>query len=147
MFFDLASNNRMDIFENRRTRLAALIDEVANGNQAEFSRLTGIKAPQINRWLSTKANEQRNITEGSARKIEQLTGKESGWLDHPPYTFITIKEPAPPPYNEFNANIRRVISIMKVLGPRDQERVVFAAELVEAEAAQERQNHRQLAGQ
>lgn len=77
----LVSNFSMKIFETRRQRLKKIIADDFNGNQAEFSRKTGIKAPQINRWLSTSAADPRNITEKSARKIEQGTGKPSGWLD------------------------------------------------------------------
>lgn len=71
----------MDIFANRRARLQKLIADDFNGNQAAFSKHSGIKAPQVNRWLSTTAGDKRNITEPSARTIEQKCGKPPRWLD------------------------------------------------------------------
>ena len=78
----MLSDNRMDIFELRRLNLQLLIDVDFNGNQASMSEKTGIKTPQINRWLSTTAKEKRKITETSARSIEASCGKPSGWMDH-----------------------------------------------------------------
>lgn len=71
----------MDIYETRRRRLRLLIDENYEGNQASFSRASGFKSPQINRWLSKTTTERRTITEDSARKIEAASGKPHGWLD------------------------------------------------------------------
>lgn len=73
----------MDIFANRRARLQKLIADDFNGNQAAFSKHTGIKAPQVNRWLSTTAGDKRNITEPSARTIEEKCRKPPRWLDQP----------------------------------------------------------------
>lgn len=149
---NLAFNNRMDIFETRRRRLEVLIREVSGGNQAEFAGLMSIKAPQINRWLSTTAADRRNITEPSARKIEEKAGKSKGWLDVDNYDIgqlqpLVVEENEPPAYIEFNANIRAVIAIMKRLGTKEQEKIVFAAHLVEAEANKNLQNHPKRAGQ
>lgn len=76
------SNTRMDIHDIRKARLNELIDLAFAGNQLAFAKKTGIKAPQVNRWLSDTASDTRNITEASARKIEELCGKPRGWLDH-----------------------------------------------------------------
>ena len=71
----------MDIFNLRRLNLQLLIDVDFNGNQARLSEKTDIKAPQINRWLSTTARDKRNITEKSARNIEKRCDKPAGWMD------------------------------------------------------------------
>lgn len=73
----------MDIFTNRRERLKKLIEDDFGGNQAAFSKHTNIKAPQVNRWLSTTADDTRNITESSARAIELKCEKPPRWLDQP----------------------------------------------------------------
>lgn len=71
----------MDISSIRQARLRQLIQDEFKGNQKLFSDVTGIKAPQVNRWLSTTTNDRRSITEQSARKIESKTGKPERWLD------------------------------------------------------------------
>lgn len=72
----------MDIFEHRRRRFDLLIKRYFNNNQRKFSEDTKIKAPQVNRWLSTTAAETRRITETSARNIERASGKvPEKWLD------------------------------------------------------------------
>lgn len=143
----LLSNNQMDIFDIRRAQLRRLINEVAGGNQSEFAKLTGIKAPQINRWLSSTAREPRNITEPSARTIETKSGKPTGWLDDKTPTASGANEPPSPAYIEFNANIRSVIEIMKRIGAKEQEKVVWSAQLVEAEYLEATRNSTKRAGQ
>lgn len=94
----------MDIFEHRRQRLQQLIKSYYAENQRRFSEETRIKAPQINRWLSTTASEKRRITETSARKIERASGKVPVmWLDRtdddelqsfgPALAFPAVSEP------------------------------------------------------
>lgn len=146
MRLNLASNNRMDIFETRRERLKLLIGEFSDGNQADFASKTKIKAPQINRWISNTATDRRNITEASARKLEKATGKQPGWLDLAQQSTLSCAEPEPAPYIEFDANIRAVITIMKRLELKYQEKIVFAAELVEADAIKTKKNHRERTG-
>lgn len=76
-----AHHIQMDIYTIRKARLTALIAHEYGDNKAEFSRKTGISAPQVSRWLSDTATDTRNITEDSARAIEHKTGKPLGWLD------------------------------------------------------------------
>ncbi len=71
----------MDIYQRRRQNLLRLIEAEFNGNQTAFAGKTGVKPPQVNRWVSETANDKRNITERSARKIEYACGKSDGWLD------------------------------------------------------------------
>lgn len=147
MRHNLSSNNQMDIFDTRRAQLRRLIKEVSDGNQAAFAKETGIKAPQINRWLSSTAAESRNITEPSARSIEKKAGKTEGWLDQKPPSATLACEPEPPTYIEFDANIRAVIAIMKRVGAKEQEKIVWSAQLVEAEYLRDNQNSTKRAGQ
>lgn len=74
-------NHVVDVYLIRRERLRQLIDDDFKGNQTAFSEQTKYKAPQINRWLSTRAASLRNITEESAREIERRAGKPEKWLD------------------------------------------------------------------
>jgi SOS-response transcriptional repressor LexA len=85
----------MDIYEKRRAKLADLIALDYEGNQAEFSRRTGFKSPQINRWLSTTTSDRRNITESSARKIEEKANKPRYWLDGKPEIRANVSEKIP----------------------------------------------------
>jgi hypothetical protein len=71
----------MDIFEIRRTRLRKLIDDDFDGNQSAFGRFTSYSQTQINKWLSLTNVSRRNITELSAREIEQKCNKPRDWLD------------------------------------------------------------------
>ena len=92
----------MDISEIRRRRLGQLIREDFGGNQSLFSARTGIKAPQVNRWLSETATDKRTITEPSARKIEKKSGKPFRWLDG--IEEIEGRMPLNPPCVDANLN-------------------------------------------
>lgn len=70
----------IDLYEIRRERLRTLIKEEAGDNQAEFARLTLIKASQISRWLSKNSADPRNIDEISAQKLEDRFCKPRGWM-------------------------------------------------------------------
>lgn len=71
----------MDIYKKRKEMLRRLINDLFSDSQAEFSRKTGIKSSQINRWISETASDPRNITEPSARDIEERAGVGRGYLD------------------------------------------------------------------
>lgn len=74
-------NLAMEIFDIRRRRLAKIIDDDFGGNQSAFGRHTGYSQSQINKWLSETNVSKRNITEISAREIEQKCLKPRDWLD------------------------------------------------------------------
>lgn len=71
----------MDTYQARRQNLIALIADEFAGNQTAFAVKVGVKAPQVNRWVSDTASDKRRINEDSARRIEDACGKEHGWLD------------------------------------------------------------------
>lgn len=78
---NLWPNSGMDVFAIRRKNLRALIDTHFKGNQAALADAVGCKPPQINRWLSTTTSDRRNITERSARSIEEKLALKNLWLD------------------------------------------------------------------
>jgi phage repressor protein C with HTH and peptisase S24 domain len=69
-------NMGMNTIQNRRARLAELIARY--GTQAEFCRQTGENQGEISGLLKEKS-----FGEKKARKIEQVAGVETGWLDQP----------------------------------------------------------------
>lgn len=149
----LAFNNQMDIYETRRTRLQQLIRESFGNNQAKFSEKTGIKAPQVNRWLSITAEDKRSITEPSARKIENQADKPPRWLDgvDGPTAFVAplsekstaAKEPkasvitltAPPPTD--HPAIAKVLQIMMEMDDPGRWMLAGQAQLIFAQRASE----------
>lgn len=66
------------ISDIRRDNLAILVG--AEPSQAAFARKIGKDKNQVNQWLGRAGS--RNISSESAREIERMTGKPSGWLDH-----------------------------------------------------------------
>lgn len=66
-----------------RTNLAALIDEC--GSQAKLAKLIEKSPAQISQWLNasvdSKTGKPRSMSRETAREIERLTGKPSGWMD------------------------------------------------------------------
>lgn len=73
---------KKDMRSIRNKNLLALIDEKYNGSQQLFSERTGISLSQIGQWLANPDNlNSRNMTEKSARRIEEACGVKSGSLD------------------------------------------------------------------
>lgn len=70
-------NLGMTIIQNRRARLAQLIEQY--GSQAEFVRKTGENQGEISALLKTKS-----FGEKKARKLEEKVGLPAGWLDEAP---------------------------------------------------------------
>ncbi|WP_414440474.1 hypothetical protein [Burkholderia sp. 22PA0106] len=72
--------------EIRREQLRALIDEV--GGAGRLSDLIGKTDIQIRQWVNaskdSRTGKPRGISDDAARHIEQMTGKEIGWLDNDP---------------------------------------------------------------
>lgn len=75
------SNSRVDIYATRQKNLAALVNTMADGNQAKLGSLIGVKQPQMNRWLSNSTASPRKISETSARHIEAKLGLPKGAMD------------------------------------------------------------------
>lgn len=73
------------INETRRLRLQLWIDE-HGGNQAALARTINKSTVQLNQWLGTGKQGNRNISTTSARRIEKIGGKPHGWLDQPVIT-------------------------------------------------------------
>lgn len=71
----------MDVYSRRKANLRNLIDARFGGNQAALAETVGCKPPQVSRWLSDTATDGRNITEKSARSIEDKLRLTDGWLD------------------------------------------------------------------
>lgn len=73
----------MDIYARRRSRLAMLVEQKAQGNVAEFARAHGYSRSQISQFLSDTYNNGRSIGERAARTIDERVGNPAGWLDLP----------------------------------------------------------------
>lgn len=69
----------MQVHEIRKTNLRLLIDKRFGGVHRLLADALGRSQPQITQWL----NGGRNISEESARRIEQLVGEHAGWMDVP----------------------------------------------------------------
>lgn len=72
--------------EIRREQLRALIEEV--GGAGRLSDLIGKTDIQIRQWVNaskdSRTGKPRGISDDAARHIEEMTGKEIGWLDNDP---------------------------------------------------------------
>lgn len=69
----------MQVHETRRSNLRLLIDRRFSGVQRHLATAMGRSEAQITQWL----NGGRNISEGSARRIEHVSGEQLGWMDVP----------------------------------------------------------------
>lgn len=66
----------------RRKNLLKLIKDRFDQSQSNFSDVTGISLSQLGQWLSDENSAHlRNMSERSARKIEQKCALPDGWLD------------------------------------------------------------------
>lgn len=65
--------------QRRLDALECLIDASYEGKVKTFSDKTGIAAPQINQWFTG----YRMLRENAVRRLENATGKPSGWFDAP----------------------------------------------------------------
>lgn len=75
----------MEIHETRRRRLKQTIDELFGGVTLRCANALDMKPPHLHRWLSRSKSGQ-NISEQSARRIEQRLGLMDDALDIPPPT-------------------------------------------------------------
>jgi hypothetical protein len=71
-------NRKMDIVANRRLKLQHLINIKFGGSQAAFATKTEINQGELSGLLRNKS-----FGEKKARKIEQIVGLPSGYLDSP----------------------------------------------------------------
>jgi SOS-response transcriptional repressor LexA len=72
------------IISVRRRNLARLIDDRYEGSHSNFAKAVGISLSQIGQWLSAEDSPHlRNMSERSARKIEDKAGLPTGWMDIP----------------------------------------------------------------
>ncbi len=62
---------------NRVKRLATLINDRYEGNQAAFSRAIGKSPAQVHQWLCG----HRSVGDGTARHIEMTLELGEGWMD------------------------------------------------------------------
>lgn len=70
------------IIRLRRKNLLALIRDRYANSQTNFSTATGISLSQMGQWLADEDNPNvRNMSERSARKIENKASLSDGWMD------------------------------------------------------------------
>src|SRR5690606_8848326 len=70
------------VIQSRRANLVRLIRERFNDSQSNFSEVTGISLSQLGQWLASEGSPHiRNMSERSARKIEDRCSLPKGWLD------------------------------------------------------------------
>jgi transcriptional regulator with XRE-family HTH domain len=80
----------MKVYENRRANLARLILIRFGGQKKALSDALGSLQSQVSQWLGGN----RNISEKSARRIEELAGVSPGWLDAEPSGTVEVREPS-----------------------------------------------------
>lgn len=74
--------NMDELIDLRRRNLLLLIEQRYDGSQTNFSKASGIKLSQIGQWLADPDNPNaRNMSDRSARKIEQIARVSSMWMD------------------------------------------------------------------
>lgn len=85
----LLKNCGMDITEIRRTNLVALIDAAGS------IRILADQVGTAPNYLSEIKNHERNMGNKLARKIEQMLGKQDGWMDvnHDAPEDLAVSEP------------------------------------------------------
>ena len=74
------------LYDRRRIHLQRLIRERFKGNQTALAKAVERSAGEISRWLSPPRDGKswtRNMSEISARRIENHLGLETGYLDRP----------------------------------------------------------------
>ena len=78
---DLGFHSGMSIREIRKANLRSVIKNVYAENQAELAAALDKQASQISRYFSDDPRHKRNISDATARKIEEVAGLEPGWMD------------------------------------------------------------------
>jgi hypothetical protein len=73
-------NSRMDLADNRRSRVRQLIQSRFQGVAAQFAAAIGRSPTQVARWFMAKPH-KRDIGEKIARDIEKRLALPRGWLD------------------------------------------------------------------
>lgn len=111
----------MKVYENRRANLARLIVVRFGGQKKALSDALGSLQSQVSQWLGGN----RNISEKSARRIEELAGVPPGWLDAEPSGTVEVREPtgavvAPLPRPSLRAALEVLCTALSVL--REPER-------------------------
>lgn len=100
----------MDVFAIRRSQLQALV--AAAGGVAPLADRIGKDRTQVSQWNTG----HRNISEPSARLIEQKMRKPRGWLDGAAALVspvMSVQEPGPEsPYNwPFKTDYKRLLKV------------------------------------
>ena len=70
----------MNIAEIRLINLTRIIDEVFDKQKAPLARKIGVSPNNISRYYSKKEGDRRNISDATAKLIEDVAGKPEGWL-------------------------------------------------------------------
>ncbi len=73
----------VNIYDIRRRRLKALVDERFRKSRTAFGEVTGLQADYVSRLLSGKRPNEggKNLGESLARDIETKLHLERGWFD------------------------------------------------------------------
>jgi SOS-response transcriptional repressor LexA len=74
-------NIGMENAEIRRRNLRLIIEQRFAGKAAELARALGKQPSEISRIFSLNLTHRRNIGSRLARRIEQMLGAETGWMD------------------------------------------------------------------
>ena len=93
---DDSKMNIKTLHSRRRAQLRRLIDEYFEGNQSAFAREIGRYPGEISRWLKLpegKGSWARNMSEASARQIEEQLNLPPGYLDGAPQALTEKNTP------------------------------------------------------
>src|SRR5699024_10561066 len=71
----------MDIQQIRQTRLAQLLAEVYDNKKTTLANRLDIQPSYLSRLSTKNEKSRRNIGDKLARRIEEVSDKEYGWLD------------------------------------------------------------------
>lgn len=71
----------MDIFSIRLANLDLIVDAVYGGKRVRLAEALDRQSSTVSRYWSKTPGNRRTVNKVTARKIEEIIGKPSGWMD------------------------------------------------------------------
>lgn len=103
-------NSQMNVYDTRRARLRALIEERFDGTQSKLAAAIDRQADYVSRCLNGK----KRIGEEFARHVERSVGLRHGWLDSPSDTADATR---PPSNADWNGRPESLVRLRRHLVP------------------------------
>lgn len=75
-------NARMEIKSTRLKNLQVVLDQDFGGKKSRLADAMGVAPNNISRYFSENPEHSRTVSDEAARRIEEVTGRPRGWMDH-----------------------------------------------------------------